>query len=56
MEISESIKELIQKRVSIDEIQKRAQKEGMRLMIEDGFCKATQEITSIEEVLRVIIE
>ncbi len=56
LEISESIKELIQKRASTDEIQKRAQKEGMRLMIEDGFCKATQKITSIEEVLRVIIE
>jgi len=52
----ETQKELITKRASIDEIQLRAQKEGMRLMIEDGFVKAAQGLTSIEEVLRVIIE
>jgi len=46
---------IVQKATS-DEIQKQAQKEGMRLMIEDGFIKAAQGITSIEEVLRVIIE
>jgi len=56
LEVSESIKELIQKGASANKIQERAQKEGMRLMIEDGFVKAAQSITSIEEVLRVIIE
>jgi type II secretory ATPase GspE/PulE/Tfp pilus assembly ATPase PilB-like protein len=30
--------------------------EGMRTMIEDGFVKAAQGLTSIEEVLRVITE
>jgi type IV pilus assembly protein PilB len=54
--ISESIKELINKEATSDEIQKQAQREGMRTMIEDGFVKAAQGITSIEEVLRVIIE
>jgi len=54
--ISESIKELIVKRATSDEIQEQARKEGMRLMVEDGFLKAAQGITSIEEVLRVIIE
>jgi len=54
--VTETIKELIIKRASADEIQKQAQKEGMRTMIEDGFIKAAQGITSIEEVLRVIIE
>jgi type IV pilus assembly protein PilB len=56
LENSESIKELIQKRASSDEIQERAEKEGMRLMVEDGFVRSAQGITSIEEVLRVIIE
>jgi len=54
--ISESIKHLIQKQANSDEIQKRAREEGMRLMIEDGFIKAAQGITSLEEVFRVIIE
>lgn len=52
---TESIKELIIKRTSADQIQKQAQKEGMRTMVEDGFLKTSQGITSIEEVLRVII-
>jgi len=54
--INESIKELIVKGTTSDEIQAQAQKEGMRTMIEDGFLKAAQGITSIEEVLRVVIE
>jgi len=54
--VTESIKELIVKRASADQIQKQAQKEGMKTMIEDGFAKAAQGITSIEEVLRVISE
>ena len=56
LEVSETIKGLIQKQASSDEIQERARKEGMRLMIEDGFLKAAQGITSIEEVLRVIVD
>jgi len=54
--ITETIKELIVKEATSDQIQIQAQKEGMRLMVEDGFIKAIQGITSIEEVLRVIIE
>jgi len=54
--ITQTIKEMIVQKATSDEIQKQAQKEGMRLMIEDGFIKAAQGITSIEEVLRVIIE
>ena len=56
LSVSESIKALIDKNTSADEIQKVAQKEGMMLMMEDGFVKAAQGITSIEEVLRVISE
>ena len=54
--ITESIKELIVKEATSDEIQNQALKEGMRTMVEDGFLKAARGITSIEEVLRVIIE
>jgi len=56
LSITESIKELIVKRVAAGQIQAQAQKEGMRTMVEDGFVKAAQGVTSIEEVLRVIIE
>jgi type IV pilus assembly protein PilB len=54
--VTETIKELIIKQVPSDNIEKQAKKEGMRTMIEDGFLKAAQGITSIEEVLRVVIE
>ncbi len=56
LSVSETIKDLIQKQANSDEIQRQAETEGMRLMIEDGFVKAAQGLTSIEEVLRVIIE
>ncbi len=56
LNVTASIKELIIKRVTSDDIQAQAQKEGMRTMIEDGFIKAAQGLTSIEEVLRVIME
>ena len=54
--VTETIKDLIVKQATSDQVQAQAQKEGMRTMIEDGFIKAAQGITSIEEVLRVIIE
>lgn len=54
--VTETIKELIVKEATSDEIEEQAKKEGMKTMIEDGFVKAAQGITSIEEVLRVIIE
>jgi len=54
--VTQTIKELIIKNATSDQVQAQAQKEGMRTMIEDGLIKATQGITSIEEVLRVTIE
>ncbi len=56
LNVTETIKELIVKRATSDEIQARAQQEGMRTMMEDGFIKAAQGQTTIEEVLRVIME
>lgn len=54
--VNETIKELIIKNATADQIQRQAEKEGMITMVEDGFIKAAQGITSIEEVLRVITE
>jgi len=49
-------KKLINANATADDIQKQAEAEGMVTMLEDGFIKAAQGITSIEEVLRVITE
>jgi type IV pilus assembly protein PilB len=54
--VTEAIKELVIKKSATKEITAQAVADGMRTMIEDGFVKAAQGITSIEEVLRVIIE
>jgi len=56
LEVTETIKELINKERPSDEIQKQAEKENMITMLEDGLIKAVQKITSIEEVFRVIRE
>ncbi|MEA3344138.1 MAG: GspE/PulE family protein [Patescibacteria group bacterium] len=54
--ITETIKELIIKQATSSSITAQARKEGMQTMVEDGFVKAAQGITSIEEVLRVIAD
>lgn len=51
--MSRTIKELIMKGGTSDEIETQARKEGMLTMIEDGIFKAAQGVTSIEEVIRV---
>lgn len=56
MEISSATREIIAKRGTMEEIEIQAKKEGMRTMLEDGFIKAAQGVTSIEEVLRVTRE
>ncbi len=54
--VTETIKELIVTKAISDKIHQQARSEGMRTMVEDGFIKAAQGITSIEEVLRAIVE
>ncbi len=54
--VSKKIKEMIVQRKTAEEIEEQAKKEGMLTMVEDGFVKAALGITSIEEVLRVIVE
>jgi type IV pilus assembly protein PilB len=56
MEITSGIKELIVKNATSDQIEELAKKEGMATMLQDGFIKAVQGVTSIEEVLRVTKE
>lgn len=54
--MTHTVKDLVIKGATADEIEKRAKEEGMITMIEDGIYKAVQGITSVEEVLRVISE
>jgi len=56
LEVTESIKEMIVKRSTADQIEKQAREQGMLTMLEDGFVKAIQGFTSLEEILRVTSE
>ncbi|HBI17315.1 MAG: Type II secretion system protein E [Candidatus Moranbacteria bacterium GW2011_GWF2_34_56] len=56
LENGEEIEKLITQASSAETIEKRAIELGMITMIEDGFIKAVQGITSIEEILRVTKE
>ncbi|MDX1535344.1 MAG: ATPase, T2SS/T4P/T4SS family [Candidatus Spechtbacterales bacterium] len=56
LEISETIKSLITKNATSDEIEKQAKKEGMITMLENGIMKAAEGLTTIEEILRVTRE
>ncbi len=53
---NETIKNLIIEQATSDQIEEQAKKEGMTTMFEDGFVKAALGLTSIEEVMRVIID
>ncbi len=56
LQVNESIRNLIIKRVSADEIMKAALLNGMAPLFNDGINKASGGITTIEEVLRVVRE
>ncbi len=53
MDVSENIQRLIVNRVTSGQIQKQAVAEGMITMRQDGYLKALQGITTLEEVNRV---
>ncbi len=53
MDVSDNIQQLIVRRATTNEIQKQAIAEGMITMREDGYLKALQGITTLEEVNRV---
>jgi type IV pilus assembly protein PilB len=53
MDVTESIQNLIVRRATTSEIQRQAVAEGMITMRQDGYLKALQGITTLEEVNRV---
>ena len=53
MEVTEETQQLITARASSTEIQKKAIEQGMITMRQDGYLKALQGITTLEEVNRV---
>lgn len=54
--VNEEIEKLITQAASAETIEKKAMELGMLTMIEDGFAKAAQGVTSIEEIMRVTKE
>ncbi len=56
MEINEEIQKMISQKKTSEEIEKTAKEKGMITMTEDGFIKAIQGITTLEEVLRITKE
>ncbi len=56
LEVSEEIKKMISQNAIASEIEKKAIEEGMNIMMVDGFIKAINGETSLEEVLRVTKE
>jgi type IV pilus assembly protein PilB len=56
LEIDEDVRKMISQKASSDELDKLVRGKGMISMVEDGFIKAAQGITSLEEILRVTKE
>ncbi len=56
LNVSSTIKDIIIKGGTTEDIELQAKKEGMLTMLEDGLFKAAQGMTTIEEVLRVVSE
>jgi len=56
LKVTPTIKEMIIKGASQDDMEIQAKKEGMMTMIEDGVFQAVLGVTSLEEVFRVVSE
>ena len=56
LEMDTDIRKLVTQSATSEEIEKQARKNGMETMVEDGFIKIVQGITSIEEVMRATKE
>ena len=56
LKVTSSIKELILRGASQDDIEAQAKKEGMMTILEDGVFQAALGMTSLEEVFRVVSE
>ena len=55
-EVTEDIEKLITQNATSEALEKKARENGMVTMVEDGFYKVLQGVTSIEEVMRVTKE
>ena len=55
MSVTEEIERMVVERASSEEIAKVARQQGMLTLRDDGMSKVGQGITSIEEILRVVI-
>ena len=53
LDVTENISRMIMENVTADDIQKVGEKQGMLTMTQDGYLKALEGITTLEEVLRV---
>jgi len=56
LEVTKEISELISKKANTNEIKKQALKQGMMTILEDGFVKAKNGITTLEEIVSVTKE
>jgi type IV pilus assembly protein PilB len=56
MNVTSTIKDIIIKGGTSEDVELQARKEGMLTMLEDGIFKSAQGLTTIEEVLRVVSE
>lgn len=54
--VNEEIRKLISQRASTHDLEEKARESGMLTMVEDGFLKCIQGITTLEEILRVTKE
>ncbi|MDP1884745.1 MAG: ATPase, T2SS/T4P/T4SS family [Candidatus Moranbacteria bacterium] len=56
LEVDADMEKMISQKAPTEEVEKAAKGKGMVTMVEDGFIKAVNGITSIEEILRVTKE
>ena len=56
LEMTTEIRKLVTQSASAEAIETIALAEGMTSMVEDGFCKIIQGVTSLEEIMRVTRE
>ncbi|MFH1255368.1 MAG: GspE/PulE family protein [bacterium] len=56
LEITKEMSELILKKASLSDLKKQSEKQNMLTIVEDGFIKAKNGITTIEEIMRVTKE
>ena len=55
MTMSETIERMTVENATADEIKRQAIAEGMETLRDDGFAKVKLGLTSIEEILRVVV-